>query len=120
MPTHLLTLGKDPAITYAFMDQLAAARPGTYTASTAHSPEEFETYAKDEKDKIDFVLLGAAQTDEQVANAKRIVASVWGKAKESKDDPGEGKWVLRLPPSLLTKEGKEGGMLRWFLEQVEG
>ncbi|EJT99542.1 hypothetical protein DACRYDRAFT_17232 [Dacryopinax primogenitus] len=83
MPTHMLTLGKDPAITYAFMDQLAAARPGMYTASTAHSPDEFETYAKNGKNDIDFVLLGAAQTDDQVINAKRIVANVWGSVKET-------------------------------------
>ncbi|KZT54844.1 hypothetical protein CALCODRAFT_499351 [Calocera cornea HHB12733] len=120
MPTHLLTLGKDPAISHKFMAQLEAARPGKYTATLTHSPDEFEEYAKEQKEKIDFVLLGAAQTDDQVANAKTIVASVWGKAKESKDEPGEGLWVLRIPTSLLTKEGKEGGFIKFFLEQVEG
>jgi len=106
---HLLTLGRDPAITIGFFKQLEAARPGKYTAATAHSPAEFESLAIAEKDKFDLVLLGAAQTDPEVENAKRIVNEVFGQDKMR---------VVRLPPSLLTKEGKEGGMLRWFLEQV--
>ena len=72
--------------------------------------EEFRSLATKFRDVIQLVLLGAAQTDEQAGEAEIITREVLG----------EGMKILRLPSSLLTKEGKESGMLNWFLEQVEG
>ena len=109
--TQLLTLGKDTAITDSFLAQIDQARPGRYKAYTAHSLEEFHSLAEQHKSEIQVVVLGAAQTDEQVKAAKDIVDTVWD---------NHGMQVLRVPPSLLTIEGKRGGMMRWFLEHVEG
>ncbi len=109
--TQLLTLGKDPAITASFLAQIDQVRPGKYTAFTAHSIEEFQKLAEEHKVEVQVVLLGAAQTDEQVKDAKKVVSKVWGEGRIQ---------VLRLPPSLLTTEGKRGGMMRWFLEHMDG
>ena len=109
--TKLLTLGKDPAITAAFLAQVQQVRPGKYEAYSAHSLEELRMLAELHKSEIQVVLLGAAQTDEQVQAAKGIVSKIWGEG---------GVQVLRLPPSLLTPEGKSGGMMRWFLEHMDG
>jgi len=107
---QLLTLGRDPAITTSFLTQLSTACPGAYSAYTAHSPSEFRALAQQHKDSIELVLLGAAQTDGQATAARQVVDEVWGQG---------GMRILRLPGALLTEEGKKGGMLRWFLEQVE-
>ncbi len=109
--TKLLTLGKDPAITASFLAQVQQVRPGKYQAYSAHSLEEFRTLAELHNSEIQVVLLGAAQTDEQVQAAKGIVSKILGEG---------GVQVLRLPPSLLTPEGKRGGMMRWFLEHMDG
>lgn len=109
--TQLLTLGKDPAITAAFLAQIEQARPGRFKAYNAYSAQEFERLANTHKEEVDTVVLGAAQTDEQVQAAKDVVSQVWT------DDKVQ---VLRIPASLLTPEGKGGGMMRWFLEHMEG
>lgn len=109
--TQLLTLGKDPAITTAFLAQVEQARPGRFKAYNAYSAQEFERLANTHKEEVDTVVLGAAQTDEQVQAAKDVVSQLW------KDDKVQ---VLRIPASLLTPEGKAGGMMRWFLEHMEG
>lgn len=109
--TQLLTLGEDPAITAAFLAQVEQARPGKFKAHTAHSQQQFQELAEQHKGNIQLILLGAALTDEQVAAAKQTVSQVW------KDCRME---VLRIPPKLLTLEGKNGGMMRWFLEHAEG
>lgn len=106
---QLLTLGRDPTITAAFLAQLEAVRPGMYTAYTAHSPTEFRELAEAHKADIKLVLLGAAQDDGQAEVARSVVKEVLGPDMR----------VIRLPGSLLTKEGKAGGMLAWFLEQLE-
>ncbi|KIM26573.1 hypothetical protein M408DRAFT_330528 [Serendipita vermifera MAFF 305830] len=106
---QLLTLGRDPAITAAFLAQLEVARPGMYNAYTAHSPVEFRELAEAHKAEIDLVLLGAAQNDEQAKVARSIVEEVFGSEMR----------VIRLPGSLLTEEGKRGGMLAWFLQELE-
>ena len=108
---QLLTLGKEPDITAAFLAQVDQARPGKYKAYTAHSQQEFQHLANDHKQEIHAVVIGAAQTDEQVQAAKQVVSQVW------KDGSVQ---VLRIPTSLLTPEGKRGGMMRWFLEHMEG
>jgi nitrogen regulatory protein PII-like uncharacterized protein len=107
---RLLTLGRDPGITAAFLAQLDAMRPRQFQAFTSHSPEEFRSLAEEHRTEIDVVLLGAAQTDEQAAVAQTTVDEVWGEGKMK---------VLRLPASLLTDQGKESGMLKWFLEHLE-
>lgn len=109
--TQILTLGKDPNITAAFLAQVDQARPGKYKAFTAHSLQEFQDLAIEHKQQLDAIVLGAAQTDEQVASAKIVISQVW-KANTVQ--------TLRIPPSLLTPEGKQGGMMRWFLEHMEG
>lgn len=109
--TQLLTLGKDPAITSAFLAQVDQARPGKFKAYTAHSQQEFRELAEQHKADIHLVVLGAAQTDEQVAAAKQVIHQIW---EDGHID------VLRIPPKLLTTEGKSGGMMRWFLEHAEG
>lgn len=109
-PTQLLTLGEDPAITKAFLAQVDQARPGKFRAYTAHSLEEFRALAEQHQADVNAVVLGAAQTDEQVKNAKSVVNEVWAGKME----------VLRIPSKLLTPEGKSGGMMRWFLEHIEG
>ncbi|DBA72189.1 TPA: hypothetical protein ACH3X2_010590 [Trebouxia sp. C0005] len=109
--TQLLTLGKDPDITASFLAQVNQVRPGKYKAYSAHSLEEFRTLAELHKSEIQVVVLGAAQTAEQVQAAKGVVSKVWGEG---------GVHVLRLPSSLLTPEGKTGGMMRWFLEHMDG
>lgn len=109
--TQLLTLGNDPAITASFLAQVDQVRPGKFQAYTAHSPEEFKILAAQHKAEIQVVLLGAAQTDTQVKAAKEVISETWGH---------HGVQVLRLPPSLLTSEGKNGGMMRWFLEHMDG
>lgn len=123
----MLTLGRDPAITAGFLAQLNSARPGAFNAYTAHSAEEFEALAVQHREEIQLVLLGAAQTDEQAAVARSVVSEIWGLAEEEQgraqggDGDGDrdgGMRFLRLPAELLTEEGKNGGMLRWFLERV--
>ena len=109
--TQLLTLGEDPAVTAAFLAQVNQARPGKFAAYTAHSLHEFQELAQQHKPHIQLVVLGAAQTDEQVLAAKQVVSQVWEGAQME---------VLRIPPKLLTPEGKSGGMMRWFLEHAEG
>lgn len=109
--TQLLTLGKDPAVTAAFLAQVNQARPGKFAAYTAHSLQEFQELARQHKPHIQLVVLGAAQTDEQVLAAKQVVSQVW---------EGAHMEVLRIPSKLLTPEGKSGGMMRWFLEHAEG
>lgn len=109
--TQLLTLGKDPDITAAFLKQIEQARPGKFKAYNAYSAQEFERLARRHREEVDTVVLGAAQTDEQVQAAKDVVYQVW---------QGHKVQVLRIPTSLLTPEGKRGGMMRWFLEHMEG
>ena len=109
--TNLLTLGKDPAITAAFLAQVDQARPGKFNAYTAHSLQKFQELAQQHKAHIQLIVLGAAQSDEQVVAAKQVVSQVWSQG---------GVDVLRIPPKLLTLEGKNGGMMRWFLEHAEG
>ena len=109
--TQFLILAKDPDITAAFLAQVEQARPGKFTAYTVHSTLEFERLAKTHREEVDTVVLGAEQTDEQVQAAKDVVSQVW---KDSKVQ------VLKIPASLLTLEGKRGGMMRWFLEHMEG
>ena len=109
--TQILTLGKDPNITAAFLAQVDQARPGKYKAFTAHSLQQFQELAIEHKQHLSAVVLGAAQTDEQVASAKTIISQVWQNGTVQ---------TLRVPPSLLTPEGKQGDMMRWFLEHMEG
>ncbi|KZO94466.1 hypothetical protein CALVIDRAFT_599850 [Calocera viscosa TUFC12733] len=120
MSTHLLVLAHDPAIVAAQLQQFTANQPGKATSTVAFTLEELESKAIAEKDNVTFVLLGPRTTDEEAASAKQIVARVWGRVKESKDEPGEGKWVLRIPASLGTEEGRKGGIVGFVGKQVEG
>jgi hypothetical protein len=110
MGNTMLTLGHDPAITASFLDQLEAQRPGAYSAFSAHTLDEFRTLAFLHKETIGLVVLGAAQTDEEAGRAQDVVDGIWGEGKMR---------LLRLPGSLLTEEGKNGGMLQWFLKEFE-
>ena len=108
--TQLLTLGNDSAITASFLAQVDQVRPGKFQAFTAHSLDEFRALAQQHRADINVVVLGAAQTAEQVASAKGVIKQVWAEKME----------VLRIPPKLLTPDGRNGGMMRWFLEHIDG
>ena len=110
--TQLLTVGQDPDTTATFLALVDQARPGKYKAYNAYSPQEFAKLAKAHKQEVVTVVLGAAQTDEQVEAAKAVIGQVWEDGKVH---------ILRIPASLLTPEGKKGdSMMRWFLEPMEG
>ena len=70
--------------------------------------EELQSLVEMHRDLIELVILGAAQTEEQVEEATEISKKTLGDIK-----------VLKLPGSLIKKGGKEGGMPKWFLDQVE-
>ena len=106
--TQLLILEQNP---HAFLAQVQQARPGKFQAFNAYSVQEFESLANTHRQEVNTVVLGAAQTDEQVQAAKKVISQVWEEG---------GVQVLKIPASLLTPEGKGGGMMRWFLEHVEG
>ena len=109
--TRVLFLGQDPAVSAAFLAQVEQARPGKYIAYTAHSTDGFQTIAQHHKADIQVVVLGAEQTEEDVAAARSMTLRIWSENQVP---------VLRLPPRLLTIEGRRGGMMRWFLEHMEG
>ncbi len=112
MGTQLLILENDPDIIALFLAQVDQARPGKFKAHSAYSPQEFRNLANAHKREVDTVVLGAAQTNEQAQAAKEVIRQVWENGKVH---------VLRIPASLLTTEGmKGGGMMRWFLEHMEG
>jgi len=119
MSTHFLALAGDRAVVASQMQQLAAAHPGKSTHTLAFSLNEFERCANAEKGKVDWILLGPMTTDQDEAAARQIVANVWGGVKNRKDELGPGKWVLRIPASMMNKQGQEGGMVEWVGAQVE-
>lgn len=105
-------LDNDPDVTLLFLAQVDQARPSKYQAYSAYSPQEFRKLAIAHKQEVDTVILGAAHTHEQAQAAKEVITQVWGNSKVH---------VLKIPASLLTTEGtKGGGMMRWFLEHMEG
>lgn len=106
---HLRTLGRDPDITAEFLAQLSKALPGIYQAYPLHSLDTFRQLASKNKAAINMVLLGAAQTDNEVDVAKTIVVEVLGH-----DMP-----VLKLSLALLIEEVQDGGILRRFLHEVD-
>ncbi|EJT99546.1 hypothetical protein DACRYDRAFT_109646 [Dacryopinax primogenitus] len=120
MTSHFLLLGNNPSAVQSQMQPLASTFPGKATWTLAFSLEEFDRYAKAEKDKLDFVILGPTTTAEQDASVRQIVTSIWGKVKQQRDEPGPGKWVLRIPGVLNTEAGRNGGIINWVDQQVEG
>ena len=109
--TRLLVLEENPAVSAFFLAQVEQARPGKYIAYNAHSLDDFQTVAQHHKADIQVVVLGAQQTEEDVTTARSMVLQVWGENQVP---------VLRLPSRLQTIEGQRGGMMRWFLEHMEG
>lgn len=109
---QLLILEDAPEVMDLFLAQIDQARPGRYKACSACSLQEFRKLANAHKQDVDTVVLGPAQTNEQVQAAKEVIGQVWKQDKVQ---------VLRIPASLVTTEGtRGGGMMRWFLEHVEG
>ncbi|KZT54843.1 hypothetical protein CALCODRAFT_372420 [Calocera cornea HHB12733] len=102
MPTHFLAFSHNPIVIGTQMSQLTANYPGRATWTLSFSLDEFENKATAERTKIDFVLLGPRTTDAEFAAINQIVTRVWGRVKFRKDEPGEGKWVLRYGGQVFT------------------
>ena len=109
--TRLLFLEQDSVLASPFLAQAEQARPGKYAIYTAQSLDDVRTLAHHHKADIQVVLLGASHSEDQAAAATLVMQQIWTETTVQ---------LLKMPTKLATPEGKRGGMMRWFLEHIEG